>query len=59
MIVEKKNFRNWHSTPQSATDLTVTAGIMRPTGEGKECVAQKRREELAEAARDLAAKVAR
>lgn len=59
MIVEKRVIQNLFSESHDSVDPSVNDIVMRPTGEGKECVAQKRREELTADARDLAAKVTR
>ncbi|MNL83194.1 hypothetical protein D3C87_2107700 [compost metagenome] len=55
MIIKQVNLKNWASVPgQLETGLKVDEISLRvPTGAGKECVAQKRREELAEALREL------
>jgi hypothetical protein len=59
LIVEKKNFQNWYSVPQGDVGLILPESPMTPTGEGKECLAQKRRVELAEAARKIGSKPSR
>ncbi|MCV9964479.1 hypothetical protein OIU34_21550 [Pararhizobium sp. BT-229] len=55
MIIKQVNLKNWASVPgQLETGLEPDErGFRLPTGAGKECVAQKRREELAEAVREL------
>lgn len=54
-MIKQVNFKNWASAPgQLDTGLTPDeSGPGRPTGAGKESLAQKRREELTDAVREL------
>ncbi|MCS4088793.1 hypothetical protein [Rhizobium sp. BK176] len=55
MAIEMKqmNLRNWTSVPPGDLDLNGNAADLHPTGEGKECVAQKRRDGLEKAVRKI------
>lgn len=54
MIIKQVNLKNWASVlGQLETGLPTQSGVGVPTGAGKECVAQKRSDELSEAVRKL------
>lgn len=60
MAIKQVNFKNWASVPgQLDIDLNANESLGRPTGAGKECLAQKRREELDEAVREISSEPGR
>ncbi|MDW9481952.1 hypothetical protein GOB57_25205 [Sinorhizobium meliloti] len=61
MAIKQVNFKNWASVPgQLDTKLNADESVLgRPTGAGKECLAQKRREEIAEVVRGISSEPSR
>lgn len=55
VTIKQVNFKNWASVSgQLDTNLNSDERALgRPTGAGKECLAQKRRDEIAEAVREI------